>query len=354
MSDAYVNNVAEIEQFDDESLAETASMLWLSWMTLNGEAAWPPLRPSSGPHMHAVLLQARRHARASGANLLAPTPTAWQHQYLVWLHRVGLSGALPSSRTYWFRTSSWHLPVDDAFSWTDETIENERDSECRDARLYFTSRCCIRTEGSATTTHRATMHQLVQRRSRYCAVFCRCRIRLRLSRKSWKWFVLMKNASSPLNWMGMSIWSVWPPSDLSSARPSFPQAWSPPRGDAGFVPHKSAVQWNEHHQQLADWDGKVLQCEQVWSFSVRVLISRQNLHATTQQSQSFCCENVCRVIRSFCWKRFAANGLAKEACRWQELTSGKRSLQQVSAQRNWNALLSATVACNSGEHFKRS
>ena len=37
-------------------------------------------------------------------------------------------------------------------------------------------------------------------------------------------------------------------------------------------------------------------------------------------------------FRSFCWKRCAANGLAKEAWRWQELASGQR-LQQMSARK---------------------
>ena len=39
-----------------------------------------------------------------------------------------------------------------------------------------------------------------------------------------------------------------------------------------------------------------MQCERVWSFSICVLVSRQNQPATAWQSQSFCCEHVCRVF----------------------------------------------------------
>ena len=293
-------------------------MLWLSWMTYIGEVVLPPLRSKfwtshlCGPAWSTPTCARKRLSSPLFSTVLRSVQrTCWrQHRHgmandtlhdniNIWFVCTvsGLSGALPSSKGYWFRTSSWHLPVDDAFSWTGEATEIERDSECRGVRLHFTSRRCIRSEGFAATTHRATKNQLVRRRSRSCAMFCRCLIRKRLSRKSWKWYALTVSARSPVEEMGMPIWSVWPPSGLSSARPSsFPQAWPPPRGDAGLVSHKPAAQWDEHHHQLAAWSGKVLQCEQVWSFSVWVLVSRQNQPATTLQSQSFCCEHVFRVF----------------------------------------------------------
>ena len=140
------------------------------------------------PHVRSCLMHADMRPQAAVESFVLHyfahhTDTAWQTARCM---ATSISDLTAPCRAVWcasfvevilISNILWLLPVDGAFSWTGETTENKRDSECWDVRLYCTSPRCIRTEGFATTTHRPTKNQFVQRRSRSCAVFCRCQIR---------------------------------------------------------------------------------------------------------------------------------------------------------------------------------
>ena len=112
------------------------------------------------PHVRSCLMHADMRAQAAVESLVLHyfahhTDTTWQTTRCM---TSSIPDLTAPCRTVWcasfvekilISNILWHLPVDDAFSWIDETTENKRDSECWDVRLYFTSPRCIRTEGFA-------------------------------------------------------------------------------------------------------------------------------------------------------------------------------------------------------------